>query len=74
MLDCSIRVTALLECFEWTSNKSHNRTGSIASTKKKLRSGQYKKDECWSLYSSNRIECATTSLDCVVVILNCAVG
>ena len=27
MHDCSIRVTALLESFEWTWNKRHNRTG-----------------------------------------------
>ena len=24
---CCIRVTALLECFQWTLNKPHNRTG-----------------------------------------------
>jgi len=27
MHDCCVRVTALLECFEWTLNKPHNRTG-----------------------------------------------
>ena len=25
--NCCIRVTALTECFEWTLNKPHNRTG-----------------------------------------------
>ena len=32
MHDCCVRVTALLEYFEWTFNKPHNRTGGIAST------------------------------------------
>ena len=32
MHDCCIRVTALLECFEWTWNKPHNRTGGVVST------------------------------------------
>jgi len=29
MHDCCIRVTALLECFEWTFNKLHNMTSDI---------------------------------------------
>ena len=39
MHDCCIRVTALLECFEWTLNKPQNRTGSMASTKLSMPSG-----------------------------------
>ena len=31
MHDCCIRVSALLECFEWTWNKPQNRTGGVAS-------------------------------------------
>ena len=29
MHNCCIRVTALLECFNWTSNKPYNRTGAL---------------------------------------------
>ena len=32
MHDCCIRVTALLECFKWTLNKSYSWTGGMAST------------------------------------------
>ena len=32
MHDCCIRVTTLLQCFKWTLNKPHKRTGGMAST------------------------------------------
>ena len=39
MPDCCIRVTALLECFEWTVNEPHNRAGGMASTVLSMSSG-----------------------------------
>ena len=40
MQSCCIGVTALLECFKWTLNKPHNRTGGVASTALSMPSGQ----------------------------------
>ena len=39
MYNCCIRVTALLECFEWTLNKPHNRTVGMPSTVLSIPSG-----------------------------------
>ena len=40
MHDCCIRVTALLEFFKCTCNKSHKRTGGVVSTMLSMLSGR----------------------------------
>ena len=39
MYECCIRVNPLLECFKWTLNKPHNRTGGMALTMLSMPSG-----------------------------------